>query len=49
MTKTSTAIDTARVELLLSELRLPAIEQMWLKRLDRTRRQSPSVRPPWYW
>jgi len=30
MTKTS-AIDTARVELLLTELRLPAIKQMWLK------------------
>ena len=31
MTKNSTAIDTARVELLLTELRLPAIKQMWLK------------------
>ena len=30
MTKTS-AIDTARVELLLTELRLPAIKQMWQK------------------
>jgi len=30
MTKTS-AIDTARVELLLTELRLPAIKQMWPK------------------
>jgi DNA replication protein DnaC len=31
MTKNSTAIDTARVELLLTELRLPAIKQMWPK------------------
>jgi len=31
MTKNSAAIDTARVELLLTELRLPAIKQMWLK------------------
>src|SRR3974377_75409 len=29
MTKNSTAIDTARVELLLTELRLPAIKQTW--------------------
>ena len=31
MTKNSTAIDTARVELLLTELRLPGIKQMWPK------------------
>jgi DNA replication protein DnaC len=31
MTKNSFAIDTARVELLLTELRLPAIKQMWPK------------------
>ena len=31
MTTNSTAIDTARVELLLTELRLPAIKQMWPK------------------
>ena len=31
MTKNSAAIDTARVELLLTELRLPAIKQMWPK------------------
>ena len=31
MTNNSTAIDTARVELLLTELRLPAIKQMWPK------------------
>ena len=31
MTNNATAIDTARVELLLTELRLPAIKQMWPK------------------
>jgi DNA replication protein DnaC len=31
MTKNSAAIDTARVELLLTELRLPGIKQMWPK------------------
>jgi DNA replication protein DnaC len=31
MTKTSTAIDTARVELLLTELRLPGVKQRWPK------------------
>ena len=31
MTKNSTAIDTARVELLLTELRLPGIKHLWPK------------------
>ena len=40
MTKNSAAIDTARVELLLTELRLPAIKQMWPKLAEQANKEG---------
>src|SRR3974377_777464 len=40
MTKNSTAIDTARVELLLTELRLPGIKHLWPKLAEQAEKEG---------
>ena len=44
--KTTNTVDAARVELLLSELRLPGIKLMWAKLAEQSDREG---RPPASW